>query len=116
MKTRLLLVSFCLMTISSFAQLSKIDGVNTFLLRNSGAIMDKNNDVDGYYFYYVVDKLKKGNNEFAIQILDKNLNEVAKKTYVDNKNTFLMKSSFNNQALMFAMANFKEKKIDSDCP
>ena len=112
MKTRLLLVSFCLMTISSFAQLSKIDGVNTFLLRNSGAIMDKNNDVDGYYFYYVVDKLKKGNNEFAIQILDKNLNEVAKKTYVDNKNTFLMKSSFNNQALMFAMANFKEKKID----
>ena len=51
-------------------------------------------------------------NEFAIQILDKNLIEVAKKSYIDNKNTFLMKTSFNNQAMMFAMANFKEKRIE----
>jgi hypothetical protein len=112
MKTKLLLVATCLLSLNSFSQLSKIDGVNTFLLRNSGAILDTNKDVDGYYFYYVIDKLKKGDNEFAIQILDKNLNEVAKKTYIDNKNTFLMKSSFNNQALMFAMANYKERKID----
>ena len=111
MKSRLLLL-LTFLTFTGFAQISKIEGVNTFLLRNTGAILDKNNDVDGYYFYYVVDKLKKGNSEFAIQILDKNLNEVAKKTYVDNKNTFLMNSSFNNQSLMFAMANFKEKKID----
>ncbi|OWP75524.1 DUF6770 family protein, partial [Flavobacterium oreochromis] len=60
---------------------------------------------------YIVDKLKKGDREFAIQILDKNLNEVAKKTYIDNKDTFLMKSGFNNQAMMFALANFREKKI-----
>ena len=110
MKTRLLLL--LLITFNSFAQISKIDGVNNFSLRNSGPILDKNYDVDGYYFYYIVDKLKKNENEFAIQILDKNLNEVAKKTYVDNKYTFLMKSGFNNQAMMFAMANFKEKKID----
>lgn len=111
MKTKILLllvfISYC-----SFSQTGKIGGVNDFLLRNAGPILDKNNDVDGYYFYYVVDKLKKGDNEFAIQILDKNLVEVAKKTYVDNKNTFLMKSSFNNQAMMFAMANLKEKRIE----
>jgi hypothetical protein len=95
-----------------YAQIGKIAGVNNFSLKNSGPILDKNHDVDGYYFYYVVDKLKKGDNEFAIQILDKNLVEVAKKSYIDNKNTFLMKSSFNNQAMMFAMANFKEKRIE----
>lgn len=111
MKTKLLLL-LTFLSVTGFSQISKIEGINSFALRNSGAILDKNNDVDGYYFYYVVDKLKKGDNEFAIQILDKNLNEVAKKTYVDNKNTFLMNSSFNNQALMFAMANFKEKRID----
>ena len=111
MKTRLLLL-LTFLSVAGFAQISKIEGVNTFLVRNAGAIMDKNKDVDGYYLYYAVDKLKNSNSEFAIQILDKNLNEVAKKTYVDNKNTFLMNSSFNNQALMFAMANFKEKKID----
>ena len=111
MKTRLLLL-LTFLSFSGFAQVSKIEGVNTFSLTSAGAILDKNKDVDGYYFYYVVDKLKKGEREFAIEILDKNLNEVARKTYVDNKNTFLMNSSFNNQSLMFAMANFREKKID----
>ena len=111
MKTNFLLL-LSLIYFSSQAQIGKIDGVSNFSLRNSGPILDKNHDVDGYYFYYVVDKLKKGENEFAIQILDKNLVEVAKKSYIDNKNTFLMKSSFNNQAMMFAMANFKEKRIE----
>jgi hypothetical protein len=111
MKTKLLLV-LTFISLMSYSQIDKINGVNTFQLRNSGPILDKNNDVDGYYFYYVMDKLKKGDNEFAIQILDKNLVEVAKKSYVDNKNTFLMKTSFNNQAMMFAMANFKEKRIE----
>ena len=111
MKTKIVLL-LAFISFASSAQIGKINGVNTFSLRNSGAILDKNHDVDGYYFYYVVDKLKKGDNEFAIQILDKNLVEVAKKSYVDNKNTFLMKSGFNNQAMMFAMANFKEKRVE----
>lgn len=111
MKTKILLL-LTLISFTGFSQIGKTNGVNTFSVRNSGPILDKNNDVDGYYFYYVVDKLKKGENEFAIQILDKNLVEVAKKSYVDNKNTFLMKTSFNNQAMMFAMANFREKKIE----
>lgn len=105
----LLLISF--VANLTFAQTKKIDEVNTFKVKNSGAILNKEKDVDGYYFFYELDKLKKGDREFAIQVLDKNLVEVAKKTYVDNKNTFLMKSSFNNQGIMFAMANFKEKKI-----
>ena len=111
MKTKLLLL-VVLSSFSCLAQVDKISGVNNFSLRNSGTIVDKNNDVDGYYFYYIVDKLKKGDREFAIQILDKNLVEVAKKSFVDNKYTFLMKSSFNNQAMMFAMANFKEKRVE----
>lgn len=94
-----------------FAQTKKIDEVNTFKIRNSGAILNNEKDVDGYFFFYEIDKLKKGDREFAIKILDKNLTEVAQKKYVDNKNTFLMKSSFNNQQMMFAMANYKEKKI-----
>ncbi len=100
-----------MLTTQMYCQTSKINEVNTFVLRNSGAILDKNKDVDGYYFFYMMDKLKKGKREFAIQLLDKNLVEVAKKTYIDDKNTFLMKSSFNNQGMMFAMANFSKEKI-----
>ena len=112
MKNNFLLSLITLIAFSCYSQTGKINSVDNFILRNSGAILDKNKDVDGYYFYYIVDKLKKGDREFAIQILDKNLVEVAKKTYVDNKYTFLMKSSFNNQAMMFAMANFKEREIN----
>lgn len=96
-------------SLSAQAQVS-ISGVASYSY--SGAIMDKNNDVDGYYFFYMVDKLKKGDREFAINIVDKNLNSVAQKSYVDNKNTFLMRSGFNNQAMMFVMANFKTKEIN----
>ncbi|WP_394363727.1 DUF6770 family protein, partial [Flavobacterium oreochromis] len=54
MKTNL--IKFLLLfTCFTFAQTSKINNVNNFLLRNSGAILDKNKDVDGYYFYYIVD-------------------------------------------------------------
>lgn len=111
MKTKILLL-LAFISLTGYSQIGKIDGVSDFSVRNSGPILDKNNDVDGYYFFYILDKLKKGNREFSIQILDKNLVEVANKSYVDNKNTFLMKSSFNSQAMLFAMANFKEKRIE----
>jgi len=111
MKKASALFLICLAANLSFAQTKKIDEVNTFKVKNSGSILNKENDVDGYYFFYELDKLKKGDREFAIKILDKNLTEVAQKTYIDNKNTFLMKSSFNNQQMMFALANYKEKKI-----
>ena len=58
MKTKLV-VLLTFLTFNLFAQISKIEGINTFALKNAGAILDKNKDVDGYYFYYVVDKLKK---------------------------------------------------------
>ncbi|MDO5972287.1 hypothetical protein Q4Q35_21010 [Flavivirga aquimarina] len=79
-------------------------------MKNIGALMDKNNDVDGYYFYYEVDKLKKGKREYAIKMLDNNLNDIATKSYIDEKNTILADSKFNNQALMFTMINVKERQ------
>ena len=111
MKNKIIGALTLLLAISASAQSSKISDVATFKMRNASAIMDKNNNVDGYYFFYVGDKLKKGNREFTIQIMDQNLVEVARKNHVDNKNTFLMESSFNNQAMMFALANYKEKEI-----
>jgi hypothetical protein len=111
MKKQLLTAVLALVCASGFSQV-KITGVNNFNPAYSNAILNKNNDVDGYYVFYLADKLKKGEREFAIQLYDKNLTEVATKKYVDNKNTFLMKSSFNNSAMMFAMANYKTKEIN----
>lgn len=110
MKNTLTLLFACLFIISMNAQEKSLNEITSFKIKNSGALMDKNNDVDGYYFYYQVDKLKKGMREYAIKMLDNNLNDIATKSYVDNKNTVLGDSKFNNQALMFAMINLKEKQ------
>lgn len=101
----LLLSVFCLK-----AQEKTLNEITSFKIRNSGAFIDGNYDVDGYYFFYEVDKLKKGQREFALKILDNNLNEIATKSYVDNKHTRLIQSKFNNQALMFGMVNEKERE------
>ena len=99
MKNRFLGALAMLAAFSGVAQSSKINDVASFNLRNASAIMDKNKNVDGYYFFYVGDKLKKGDREFTIQMLDQNLVEVARKNHIDNKYTYLMESSFNNQAM-----------------
>ncbi len=90
------------------AQEKTITDLTTFKIKDSGTLMDADMDVDGYYFFYEVDKLKNGQREFAIKLLDKDLNNIATKSYVDNKNVSLTESKFNNQALLFAMTNHKE--------
>ncbi len=109
MKKNFTLTCLCLFNIITIAQQKSLNEITSFRLKNSGTLMDKNNDVDGYYFYYQVDKLKKGKREYAIKILDNNLNNIATKSYVDSKNTTLANGKFNNQALMFAMINLKEQ-------
>jgi len=92
------------------AQSAKLNNITKFKVVNSGAIMDNNNDVDGYYFFYQVDKLKKGKREYAIQILDNDLHIVATKKIIDSKRTVLAASAYNNKEILFLFINFKEKQ------
>lgn len=110
MNMRIFSLTFFCLTLIAQAQEKTLDEITSFKVKNSGALMDSKNDVDGYYFFYEVDKLKKGMKEYAIKILDNNLNDIATKSYVDNKNTILAQSKFNNQALLFAMINIKERQ------
>lgn len=111
MKKILLLVAFVSTVILTSAQTKTLNEITSFKFQNSGVITDENMDVNGYYYFYKVDKLKGGNREYAINIIDQNLNEVATKSYIDSKNAFLMEGKFNNQSLLFAMANYKAKNI-----
>lgn len=106
---KLLLV--CLVVLNVSAQEKTLNEITSFKIKNSGAFMDANNDVDGYFFYYLVDKLKKGKREYAIKMLDNNLNDIATKSYIDDKRVHLLGSGFNNQALMFSMINLKERQF-----
>ena len=97
--------------IQFWAQTTVIDKIVSFRFKDSGAMYDQNNNVDGYYFFYEVDKLHKGQREYAIQILDQNLNIVATKSFVDDNNTILISSSFNNKEIAFVFLNQKDKKF-----
>jgi len=112
MKKIYVLLLLVLVATSSFGQSKKLDKITEFELRNSGSIIDKENNVNGYYFFYLIDKLKKGEAEYGIQILDNNLNEVALKKYISSKHSYLIDSKFNNESLMFAVLNSKERKIN----
>lgn len=105
-KTFLLL---CALTISSsgWAQTKVLENLVNFKIRNAGAMMDQNNDVDGYYFFYEVDKINKKEREYAISLLDKNLNNVATKKIVEPKRSVLTSSAFNNQATAFFIFDSK---------
>lgn len=111
MKSIILALAFFLVTSLSTAQSKILDGLTSFKLKNSGTLMDKDNNVDGYYFFYEVDKLKKGKREFAIKILDNNLNEVATKSHIDTKKTWLYDVQFNNQAIMVTLVDPKEDEF-----
>lgn len=101
----------CFFAFQLSAQEKALEGITSFKVKNSGALKDENNDIDGYYFFYEVDELRKGEIEFAIKIMDDDFNEVAKKSYIDSDDTYLIKSVFNNKALIFAFVDNNEKSI-----
>lgn len=105
------IIAFLIISITMKSQTAKFENIVDFKLINSGSISDNNNDVDGYYFFYKVDKLKKGDREYAIKILDNNLNVVATKKIIDSKRTFLATSAYNNKEMLFLFINTKEKQF-----
>lgn len=111
MKKIVTLALLCFLSINSYAQEKTLTDITSFKIKNSGAFIDKNKDVDGYFLYYEVDKLKKGKREYGIKMLDNNLNDIATKSYIDDKRTVLAQSKFNNQKLMLAMLNMKENQF-----
>ncbi len=110
-KKILIIATLFLSVLYTKAQSSKITDVVNFKTKNAGAIVDTNTNVDAYYIFYEVDKLKNGDREYAIKILDNSLNPVATKKIIGKKKTFLAASAYNNKEMLFLFINFKDKFI-----
>lgn len=110
MNKNLILLAF-LISALSFGQTKVLDDLIDFEMKNSGVLMDADKNVDGYFFFYEVAKLKKGKREYAVKILDNNLNEVANKTYVSGKRTELVEVKFNNQAVGMLFNDTRERQF-----
>lgn len=88
-----------------------VDKVYSTYLRNSGAIMEKN-QIKGYFFLYQSDKIDKHTNEYTLQVLDENLNKVRDIKFEDSKKLSLLEAAYNGNSLAFLFKNGDTKTLD----
>ena len=106
-----LLLFVCLITSSSiFAQTKTFNDVLSMSLRNAGTITD-NNEVKGYFFFYMKDKVNRKMNTYFLSILDQNLNEIGSKEITDSKHILLIEGKYNGQKIMLKFLDTKTKEF-----
>ncbi len=86
-----------------------LEGINSILLKNMGAIKD-NEEVVGYYFFYEVDKIDRKTRAYRLKIVDNNLEEISSKKIKSGKYTSLIDARFNGKHIMLKFYEGKEKK------
>lgn len=94
----------------TMAQEASFSDVKNLFKADFGSIID-GNEVKGYYVFYKQAKADRKNRVYALRILDANLNEVAKKIFVDSKNLYMMEATYNGKGLAFKFYNSKEKTV-----
>src|SRR5260221_6916734 len=85
-----------------------IEKVYSAYLRNSGAIIAKN-QIKGYFFLYQSDKIDRHTNQYTLQILDENLNKVKDIKFEDSKKLSLLESSYNGGSSPLLLHNADNK-------
>lgn len=111
-------ITFVLLLLSStvmvHAQTKSFTDVLKIRLR-SATYIKKNGDITGYAFFYMVDKLAKGQNSYVIRILDANLTEIANHDLVESKNIVLAESSYDNNSLLLKFFDPDKKLVKYYC-
>lgn len=97
-------------TKNSIAQTATIEDVFSIRLRSSGIIKD-NDGIKGYYFFYKKEKVDRKTNTYILQIIDENLNEVAKKEITDTKQLILQSGTYNGEVIMLKFYDYKKKEL-----
>ncbi len=72
----------------------------------------ENNEIRGYFFFYISDKVDKKTNEYTIQIYDENLKKVRDIVFEGDKHIQLLESSYNGNTMMFLFYDPKEKTLE----
>ena len=75
-----------------------VDKVYSNYGNNSGPIME-NNQIKGYFFLYLSDKIDKHTNEYTLQILDENVNKVKDIKFQDSKKLRLLEAAYNGSSI-----------------
>ena len=109
LRPALLLAAFLFSTCYLFSQKYSFDDVLTVTLNSTGEIYNESG-VTGYYSFYEVDKVDRKNKRYTLELLDQNLNKIARKPITDTKYTTLKEAVYNGKSLMLKFHDIKEKK------
>lgn len=88
-----------------------IENVASVKLKDMGVIED-NNEVKGYYYFYKADKADKKNINYKIRITDENLRDVNSVDIAKPKAYTLIEAEYNGEAFGFLFYNPKENNCE----
>tara|TARA_Y100001980_G_C14556928_1_gene354775 strand:- start:222442 stop:223980 length:1539 start_codon:yes stop_codon:yes gene_type:complete len=88
-----------IISLSCFSQSRNFLNITKLDVRNSGVIT-KQRDVIGYYMFYSIGKLKKGQRNFALRVLNENLEDVNTITFQDTKTQNLQGALYNGRTIL----------------
>jgi hypothetical protein len=103
----------CLLVLHVFpadliAQQATAEKVKSFRITDANSIVDRNNEVTGYYMWYWVDRKDKKSNAYILRILDNNANLVQDIPLSLPKTYYFLECAFNGEA--FALLFFDRTK------
>lgn len=100
----------CLFSLDSLkAQSNSIEDILSIRLHDIGAIKN-GNTLNGYYLFYEIDQIDKKKRSYNLEILDENLEQVAKKKINQNVGIELVEAAFNDTLVMFKFHDPTEKR------
>lgn len=106
------LALLCLMPQTEvIAQSKTFDKVSVWSPRAFGTIIN-DKVINGYYSFNKVDKVDRKNNEYLLQIIDANLNNLGRKSIIDSKSVTLLESAYNGKNILMKFYDYKAKAVD----
>lgn len=93
------------------AQTASLENVKRIRLRSSGSIIN-DGVIQGYYFFYKMDRKSRKTNVYGLQILDQNLEKIALKKIEGPKHLVLEEGVYNGNSIMLKFYDRKGKKYD----
>jgi hypothetical protein len=86
-------------------------GVVKMNIRSTGPII-QNEQIKGYYLFYLVEKQDKKNYNYLLSIYDENLREINSVTLTRPRTFFLIEGGFNGEAFGFLFYDTKSKSVE----
>ena len=95
----------------SFAQQKNLGNIKNVNPSSLNIIQDRG-EIQGYYIYYILDKVDRKNNLYQLEILDNNLQTTHKVEFTRPKATYFLGGSFNGETFCFGFASNQFKTIE----